>query len=238
MAATRRVAISQSNYIPWKGYFDLIRSVDLFLLYDEVQYTRRDWRNRNRIKTPAGVRWLSIPLQAKGNYYARIDAMLIADRDWARGHWDRLRTAYREAPAFAEVEAEIRSWYREVAAAARLSDVNRALIEAVNAWLGIGTPVRFSTELDAERPEDPTARLVALCRAAEATEYVSGPAARAYLDEAAFADAGIRVRWADYGGYPEYPQLHPPFAHDVTVLDLLFHAGRDANRLMKGTVLA
>jgi hypothetical protein len=238
MVDSRRVAISQSNYIPWKGYFDLIRSVDLFLIYDEVQYTRRDWRNRNRIKTAAGPRWLSVPLHVKGRYHARIDEMEISDPAWARAHWDTLRNAYRHAPEFARLEPQVRDWYRTVDGMTRLTDVNLALLRAVLDELGIGTPIRRSTDVAADRPEDPTLRLVSLCAAAGATEYVSGPAARAYLDERAFEREGIRVRWADYSGYPAYPQVHPPFVHDVTILDLLFHAHTDPNRFMKPTVLA
>jgi hypothetical protein len=234
-----RVAIVQSNYIPWKGYVDLIRSVDLFLLYDEVQYTRRDWRNRNRIKTASGVRWLTIPLQTAGNYHARIDEMTVSDPGWADSHWSALEQAYRHAPAFDELGPVVRGWYESVAGMARLSDINRALLEHVIATLRISTPLRLSTAVEVERPEDPTLRLRALCEAVGATEYVSGPAARSYLDEQAFANAGIAVRWADYGGYPEYDQVHAPFEHGVTILDLLLHAGaQGANALMKPTVLA
>ncbi len=232
-----RVAIVQSNYIPWKGYFDLIRSVDLFLLYDEVQYTRRDWRNRNRIKSSGGTRWLSIPLRVKGRYEARIDEMEVSDRSWADRHWETLRHAYRGAPAFAEYEDRVRGWYETVASLDRLSDINRRLLEALCSELGIVTRLMASTDVEVERPGDATRRLATLCQAVGATEYVSGPAARDYLDQAVFEGAGITVRWADYAGYPVYDQVHPPFEHAVTALDPLFHAGATVGALLKPTVV-
>ncbi|HEU4656674.1 MAG TPA: WbqC family protein [Capillimicrobium sp.] len=233
--AGRRVAIVQSNYIPWKGYFDLVAGVDLFVLLDEVQYTKRDWRNRNRIKTAQGAQWLTVPVQVKGRYHQRIDETLVSDAAWAERHWATLTHAYRAAPHFAAYAGALQAAYEAAGRHERLSDVNRTLLEAVMPLLGVDTPLRFSTEL--ERPEmgpdvDPTQRLVDLCVAAGATEYVSGPAARAYLDPAPFEAHGVRVRWASYDGYPEYPQPHPPFRHDVTVLDLLFSTGPDAGRYL------
>src|SRR5438046_4323553 len=94
----RKAAIVQSNYIPWKGYFDLIRRVDEFILYDDVQYTRRDWRNRNLIKTPQGLRWLTIPVEVKGKYYQSIRDTKIADPVWAASHWQTIVHNYGRAP--------------------------------------------------------------------------------------------------------------------------------------------
>src|SRR5476649_1345067 len=99
----KRVAIVQSNYIPWKGYFDLIDSVDEFILYDDAQYTKRDWRNRNRIKTPGGCKWLSVPIQVKSKYLQKVKDAKIARSDWAATHWKTLQMAYAKAPAFREV---------------------------------------------------------------------------------------------------------------------------------------
>lgn len=234
---SRRVAVVQSNYIPWKGYFDLIASVDLFVLLDEVQYTKRDWRNRNRIKTPSGPRWLTVPVQVKGRYHQRIDETVVSDPGWAERHWATLEGAYRETPHLGEYADELRAAYEAVSGFERLSDINRALIERTITLLGIDTPVVFSTDLERGAPgdqADATLRLVDICVAAEAGEYVSGPAARAYLDTAPFDAAGIGVRWASYEGYTEYPQPHPPFRHDVTALDLLFCTGSDAPRHMLG----
>ena len=216
--------------MPWKGYFDAINAVDEFILLDEVQYTRRDWRNRNRIKAPDGLRWLTIPVEVKGRYHQRIDETMIADPEWGPKHWATLRQAYRRSPHFAAVEQRIAPLYLE-RRFERLSDANRAFIEVIAGWLGISTAIRWSTEYETGGVRDE--RILELCRAAGASEYVSGPAAKAYLDEAQFAAAGVRVLWMDYSGYPEYPQPVPPFEHGVTILDLLFATGDDAPAFMK-----
>ena len=220
----------QSNYIPWKGYFDLIASVDEFLLYDTVQYTRRDWRNRNRIKTAQGPRWLTIPVRTKGRYLQRVDEVEVGDPGWARRHWRSLVHHYTAADCFHLYRERFEDLYLG-RPDSRLSDVNRRFLSAVCELLGITTPLRRLDEDGGE--EDATARLVALCRRAGAGEYLSGPAARSYLDERRFTEAGISVSYMDYSGYPEHPRLHPPFEHSVTVLDLLFNAGTDSHRYMK-----
>jgi hypothetical protein len=227
----KSVAIVQSNYIPWKGYFDLIARVDEFILYDDMQYTRRDWRNRNRIKTQHGVQWLTIPVDVKGKYYQAIKDTLISERGWARSHWQTLQHAYGRAPYFAEYRERFAELYARAGALTRLSDVNHLFLAALCEMLGIHT--RISWSMNYRLSDGRTERLVELCRQAGATEYVSGPAARAYMDESCFAAAGIGIAYMDYGGYPEYPQLYPPFEHGVTVADLLFHTGADAPAFMK-----
>jgi hypothetical protein len=227
---SKRIAISQSNYIPWKGYFDTIHAVDEFVLYDDVQYTRRDWRNRNKIKTANGAVWLTIPVQVKGKYLQKIKDTLISDAGWAKTHWRSLEHAYGRAPCFDTLAPEFHELYERLPGD-RLSDINRAWIETICRLLGIKTKLSWSGDYHLE--EDRNQRLISVCKQAGATDYYSGPAAKDYLDEAAFAKEGIRVHWVDYGGYPEYPQLHPPFDHYVSVLDLLFNVGSDAPRYMK-----
>jgi len=225
----KRVAIVQSSYIPWKGYFDLIAAVDEFVLYDDVQYTRRDWRNRNRIKTPLGLQWLTVPVRVKGRYHQAIRDTEIDGTAWATSHLAAMQQNYARAPFYAAVSGEIAPAYR--APPARLSELNRVLIETVCRYLGIATPIRASDEL--ALAGDRSQRLANLCAALGAGEYVSGPSAKAYLDEAEFTRRGMTVRWFDYDGYPEYPQLWGPFEHRVTILDLLFNCGPDAPRYMR-----
>jgi hypothetical protein len=224
-----RIAIVQSNYIPWKGYFDLIASVDEFVLYDDVQYTRRDWRNRNRIKTPSGPQWLSIPVASKGKYLEAIKDITVSEPDWSRRHWQTLLAHYSRAAGFAACRDPFEEAYRG-AQDPHLSVINRRLIEAACGVLGIGTRLSWSMDYPAEGER--SQRLLGICRQAGATEYLSGPSARAYLDEALFASHGIAVSYMDYSGYPEYPQLHPPFVHEVTVLDLIFNLGPRARDFM------
>ena len=226
----KRIAILQSNYIPWKGYFDLIAHVDEFILYDDMQYTRRDWRNRNLIKTPQGTRWLTIPVLVKGKYHQRIRDTLIDGSDWATLHWKTLCQNYRKAPHFDDIAAWLEPLYAREHHT-HLSALNRRFIEAVCAWLGIRT--RISTSADYTLNEGRTERLVDLCRQAGGTEYVSGPAARDYLDETLFAQANIGLHWFDYDGYEPYPQLWGDFVHGVSILDLLFNCGHDAPRFMR-----
>jgi hypothetical protein len=226
----KRVAIVQSCYIPWKGYFDLINSVDEFVLYDDRQFTRRDWRNRNRIKTPQGTQWLTIPVEVKGRYHQRIDQTVISEPDWADRHWKTLEHNYRAAPAFEVYGAEVEALYCGMIDR-RLSIVNRTFLEALCGLLGIETRLSWSTDYQADGSK--TERLVSLCRAAGGTTYLSGPSAREYMDEAFFDEAGIALEYFEYSGYPEYPQLHPPFDHAVTVLDLLFNTGAEAPQYLK-----
>ena len=229
----KRVAIVQSSYIPWKGYFDLIASADEFVLLDEVQYTKRDWRSRNRIKTANGPLWLSVPVEVKGRYEQRMCDTRVADRQWAEKHWRTIRASYARAPHFRRYQDELECLFTD-ALHDRLSDVNHALIAGLCRILGIGTPLTWSMDYKAEG--DRTGRLVSICRQAGATEYLSGPAAKTYIDEAQFSAAGITVMYADYSRYPEYPQLYPPFDHHVTVIDLLVHTGSEARTFMTGCV--
>lgn len=230
MAAGKRVAIVQSNYIPWKGYFDLINCVDEFILFDDVQYTRRDWRNRNRIKTPQGVAWLTIPVNVKGRYEQRIDEVTVSDPGWAGTHWKTIHQNYASASCFDECAGAIEAAYRSLRSEL-LTDINRQLLGSLCELVGIDTPLKRSSEYATEGRK--SERLVNLCLAAGATEYLSGPAAKAYLDEGAFSDAGIGLSWFDYGGYPEYEQPYPPFEHSVSIVDLLFSTGADAPKYMK-----
>lgn len=226
----KRIAVVQSNYLPWKGYFDLIRRSEEFILYDDVQYTRRDWRNRNRVKTPTGLQWVTIPVEVKGKYHQRIRDTRISDPTWGSKHWAIFKHNYARAPFFEK--------YREIfepiylgPLPPMLSDVNRLLIDTICPLIGIDTPIRWSSEF--ELAEGRSERLLQICLAAGATEYLSGPAAKGYLDEGMFAAAGVNVVWMDYSGYPTYPQLFGEFEHGVTILDLLFNVGPDAPQYMK-----
>ncbi|WP_295442936.1 WbqC family protein [uncultured Thiodictyon sp.] len=226
----KKVAILQSNYIPWKGYFDMIAAVDEFILYDDMQYTRRDWRNRNQIKTPHGVRWLTVPVVVKGKYHQKIRETEIDGTEWAATHWKTIVQSYRRAPYFTEIATWLEPIYlRE--SFDHISTLNRRLIEAVCEYLGIKTTITNSwdyTLLDGK-----TERLADLCAQAGGTEYVSGPAARNYVDEPVFRNLGLKLTWFDYLGYPEYPQLWGEFTHGVTILDLLFNCGPEARGYMR-----
>ena len=226
----KKVAIVQSNYLPWKGYFDLIAAVDEFIVFDDVQYTRRDWRNRNLIKTPKGTEWLSVPVKTKGNYHQAIRDIEIDGTAWALAHWKALQLNYQRAPFYEEVAALLEPSLR-ARQHSHLSKLNQDIIQAICRYLGVRTTISSSSayELLVGKNE----RLAHLCSQSGATEYISGPSARNYLEESAFTERGINVAWFDYDDYPEYPQLWGAFNHHVTILDLLFNCGKDAPRYMK-----
>lgn len=226
----KTVAIVQSNYVPWRGYFDLIAAVDEFILYDEVQYTKHDWRNRNLIKTPQGRQWLTVPVKSRGLLGQSVRQAEIAGRGWAAKHWKSLEANYRRAPHFDAVAALLRPVYLE-RQHGHLSALNRQLIELVCRTLGITT--RITDARDYRLEGDRNERLVGLCRQAGAARYLSGPAARSYLDERCFAEGGVAVAWFDYDGYAEYPQLWGPFEPRVSVLDLLFNCGPRAAQYLR-----
>ena len=221
--------ITQSNYIPWKGYFDSINKVDELVLYDQVQYTRRDWRNRNRIKAQNGLKWLTVPVQVKGKYYQPINQTVVADAGWGKQHWKTLLHNYRKAPFFDKYADALESIYLDTRT--NLSEINATFIRFICDALGIETVIRDST--DFELHEGKNERLISICEQSGVTDYYSGPAAKTYIDEDLFASHGIAVHWLDYDGYPEYDQLYGPFEHSVTILDLLFSVGDDAPSFMK-----
>ncbi|MDX9670479.1 MULTISPECIES: WbqC family protein [unclassified Pseudomonas] len=226
----KKVAILQSNYIPWKGYFDMIASVDEFILFDDMQYTRRDWRNRNQIKTPQGVQWLTVPVLVKGKYHQKIKDTEIDGSEWAAAHWKSLLQNYSRAPHFQEVSEWLEPLYMNNSYAT-ISELNQNFIQAICDYLKIATTLTRSS--DYTLIEGKTERLADLCAQAGGTEYISGPAARDYIDEQIFGARNIKLTWYDYAGYPEYPQLWGEFTHGVTILDLLFNCGKNSHRQMR-----
>lgn len=220
----KSVVVLQSNYIPWKGYFDLIHDADLFVFYDDLQYTKNDWRNRNKIKAAGGPEWITIPAGSDTNRL--ICEVEFKDATWQQKHWKTIVQNYRNSPYFERYRSFFedfylgRRWYN-------LSEMNQYLIRQVAvAFLGIRTKFRDSREfkLSGQKQE----RLLELVTRAGAERYVSGPAAKSYIEPERFAAANIDLVWKDYSGYPEYPQRFPPFEHGVSILDLLFNVGPDA----------
>lgn len=227
----KKIAIIQSNYIPWKGYFDIINSVDEFILYDDMQYTRRDWRNRNKIITYKGMQWLTIPVEVKGKYHQKINETRISDPKWAKKHWATIIHNYHNAPYFDYYKELFENLYLGINET-MLSQVNYIFITAINDIFGIKTTIRWSSEFDLV--EGKTEKLLEICKSLGATEYLSGSSAKAYLDESLFIQNGICVKWVDYTGYPEYQQQHShPFQHGITILDLIFNTGEKAINYMK-----
>ncbi|RME19521.1 MAG: hypothetical protein D6799_01100 [Bacteroidetes bacterium] len=231
----KKIIITQSNYIPWKGYFDGMALVDEFVLYDDMQYTRRDWRNRNLIKTPQGLQWLTIPVEVKGKFYQKIRDTKVSDKKWAKEHLKAIRFNYAKARCFKEVFPFLESIYMEAEKLEYLSEINFLFLRNIKDYLGIFTPMKFCWEYPYNIEQDRNRRLIEICKLAGATDYYSGPAAKNYMDEQLFLQEGIRVHWLDYSGYSEYEQLYPPFEHGVSIIDLLLNEGKDAVKFLKNT---
>lgn len=217
----KKIAILQSNYIPWRGYFDLINQVDVFVIYDEVQYTKNDWRNRNIIKTPNGPLWLTIPVRQQ-NLEQKINETQVSLNNWNIKHWNAIKANYTKAPYFKQFEERFKELYLGMDTDL-LSEINWKFIFAINDILGIKTQIIDSLSLDLRGNKNE--RLVDAVLKLNGTHYLSGPSAKNYLDTKLFEENNIQLEWMDYEGYSEYQQLYPPFTNQVTVLDSIFNIG-------------
>jgi hypothetical protein len=225
----KKVAILQSNYIPWKGYFDLINSVDEFIFYDEVQYTKNDWRNRNKIKTSNGVDWLTIPVGQKIN--RKINEVYIEDFTWQKKHWQKIFQNYKCAPYFEEVSDLLKPLYFNKVFK-NLSEINYHFIKKIMDYLNIKTKLSYSTDYDTCNGKNE--KLIDLCLQTNANIYVSGMKAKNYLNTELFLNNNLAIEWFDYSFYPSYVQQWGEFYHEVSIIDLLFNCGPKSIFFMKG----
>ena len=226
----KSIAIVQSNYLPWIGYFHLVNSVDEFVLYDEVQYTRGDWRNRNRIGTPSGIQWLTIPLKTKGNYFEPICSMEVSKDDWSNAHWKSLSRNYRRSSHFDEIASEFEPLYKSLDMNL-LSEINLAIMSHILKNIGSSTVLSDSRSYDSGQGR--TQRLLGICLASGASKYVSGPAARSYLDQDLFEKHGVEVEYFSYPPYPAYAQVWGEFVPNLSIIDVLFNCGWDLGRFFE-----
>ena len=221
--------ILQPSYIPWRGYFHQIQKADVFVFYDDVQYDEHGWRNRNRVKTPAGTKWLTIPVLSKGCHtnHSTIDSMRINwARKWNVDHWGTLRQSYGKAPFFGRYAAMLEDLYSRHPES--LADYTIEFTVLLAEQLGI-RHTRFVRSSTLGATGAKTDRLVQVLKAVGATHYISGPSAKSYLEEEKLREAGISLEYMVYD-YPEYTQLYPPYDPYVSVLDLLFMVGPEAAR--------
>jgi len=226
-----RVGVIQSSYIPWRGYFDFIASVDLFVIYDDVQFSMGSWRNRNQFKTRNGLKWLTVPVQAKAGGLP-IDQVRIARtmKPWQEAHRNFLRDALMPAP-FSDVALSL--WERAISGQDILiSQLNIRLTRILCGYFGIVTPLAIARDYPTTGAK--SARLISLLREVGATIYLSGPSAKGYLDEEAFRQNGIRLEYKSYD-YPPYPQLWGEYEGAVSVLDLIANCGPGSRRLLQST---
>jgi hypothetical protein len=220
-----KAAVLQSNYIPWKGYFDMINDVELFVFYDEVQYTKNDWRNRNKIYSKQGLSWISVPVEYTFGQTI-IETKIKNTQNWQQDHWNKLQNAYKKAP-FWDMYKDFffdvyfnKKWEN-------LYELNRYLIINISKeFLGIKTEFADSRDFNSEGQK--AEKLLSLLKAMDVTDYVSGPAAKDYISDEEFNTRGINVTWKDYSGYKEYKQIKEPFEHGVSIVDVLFNTGKEA----------
>lgn len=222
------ISILQSNYVPWKGYFDLIAQSDVFVIYDEVQYTKNDWRNRNIIKTQNGAQWLTIAVK-QNSLNQKIYETEVLKFNWYKKHMNALQASYGKSKYFKDYRDIFFEIYEKKEM--NLSSINKLFIEAICKVLNIQTRIIDSRtlELIGDRQE----RLINACEKLNANTYLTGSAAKSYLEEDKFNNKGIKVEWMNYSGYSEYSQLYPPFVHEVSILDLIFNEGPNARSFLK-----
>lgn len=227
-----RALVTQSNYIPWKGYFDNMALSDVFVTYDSVQFTKRDWRNRNQIKTPNGIVWLTIPVQVKGKFEQSVRETRVSDLDWSRKHLDSIRANYRQAAGYSEMKEWLEALYRNCNSE-WLSEINSYFLKEITSFLGIN--IEFRSDSEFVISGDRTERLVSVCKQVSATEYMTGPAAKNYIDESKFEREGVKIVYSVYDGYATYDQIHGTFTHQVSILDLILNTGSRASDYLKYT---
>jgi hypothetical protein len=226
----RTLVALQPGYLPWLGFFDQMRRADVFVYYDDVQFDKHGWRNRNRVKAPHGPYWLTVPVRLSGFGKPLIkDVEIDRTAPWVRKHVGTIKQFYRSAPYLRRYLPELedvlgRTWER-------LIDLNLAVAALLCRWLGIASVMALSSRLgiEGERSE----RLVALCRHFGATRYLSGDAARSYLRVDLFERDGIAVEWQNYA-HPTYPQQHGPFVPYLSALDLVLNCGDESATILIG----
>ncbi|RPH60478.1 MAG: hypothetical protein EHM81_06170 [Chloroflexi bacterium] len=221
------VVILQPSYIPWRGYFHQVAKADLFIFYDDVQYDKHGWRNRNQIKTAQGKHWLTIPVHSAGASHGLsiLDVKIDWARPWAANHWKALAFSYAKAPYFHQYASLLEPFYQRHDTL--LADFTIDTTIAIARELGI-SHTRFirSSEIPGIDGQK-TDRLIQILTRVGTTHYISGPSAKGYIEEDKFAQAGITLEYMSYN-YREYPQIYPPYDWQVSIVDLLFMTGPGA----------
>jgi hypothetical protein len=219
-----RTVVLQSNYLPWRGYFDLIQTADQFVFYDEVQYTKNDWRNRNRLRGKNGSFWITIPIE-KESVRRKISEVALPDSDWQNLHYRSICQSYASAPHRKEIDLLIEDIYQK-SQWRSLGEMNQYVIRRISDELGLKT--KFIDSKDLLLEGDRENRLLSVLKQVDASEYVSGPSAKDYLlpFENHFSEEGVPITYHDYSTYRQYEQLSSPFDGFVSIVDLLVNVPR------------
>lgn len=223
-----RVAILQPSYLPWLGYIEQMAFVDTFVYLDDVQYTKGDWRNRNRIKTRQGAAWLTVPVRKSPTATLILDTRIDQTTDWQRSHLNLLREHYGRAPFFDD-------WYPRLekhlnGGHGYLAELAIALVNDIAQYLGLTMQTVRSSDFGITAT-DKNRRLIALCKNVGADVLYDGKAAEHFIDRQQFRREGIDVIFQNYR-HPEYRQSYPPFVPYLSVVDLLFHHGPASREIL------
>jgi hypothetical protein len=233
--AARRAAIMQPTFLPWCGYFALMDAVDLFVFLDDVQFDKRSWQQRNRIKTPQGPLWLTVPVLTKGRRGQTIaQAEIQPEAKFPDAMWRTIEMNFAKAPYAGRYLPALQDILRSQDH--RLCDLNIAIIDWMAGEFGIATPTVCASDTPVTSAK--ADRLVALCQAQGVSHYLSPPGSKAYLEASdAFETAGIALDYFDYT-HPEYTQLYGAFEPYMTALDLLLNEGPEAGRILRSGIAA
>lgn len=225
-----RIGIIQSNYIPWRGYFDFIDDVDLFIFHDDLQNTKRDWRNRNLIKTQAGPKWLTVPVKYQRTSQLICETEIDYSKDWQSQHINKIRGNYAKAPFVRDVLEIMSEGFstREK----NISQLNIRLLKCICLYLNIKTPLARSMDYDMRGTK--TERLIHLLKQVGASIYLAGPTSEGYLEKALFIENGIKLEYKTYS-YEPYPQPYGDFDGAVSIVDLIANCGQGSRKVLKST---
>ena len=226
------VTIHQPQFLPWLGYFDKVDRSDVFCLLDTVQYKKNEFQNRNKIKTSQGWQWLTVPVTYR--FPQRIYEVGVNQTvDWQRKHLRSLETSYGKAPFFEAYSARFEEFYQQ--SYEMLVDVNVASLELLMELLGLERKVILASSLKVNT-EDPTLRLVKICKALGGDAYLSGKDGAKYMDLDTFHSHQLELVFQDFN-HPEYPQCYGPFEPNLSVVDLLFNCGPESLAIIREALI-
>lgn len=226
------VSIHQPHYHPWIGYFDKIAKSDVFVYLDNVQYKKREFQNRNKIRTLDGWGWITVPVITKGRYYQKMSNVEVDNSiDWTKSHWEIINENYKSAKHFSEHEKFFKKIYSTVWG--KLIDLNLKINEYLFKAFQINTRIYFESQLDISSTS--TERIIQICKKLNADEYLTGQGAKDYLDESLFEKEGIKLSWQEFT-HPVYEQAYKGFEPYMSIIDLLFNKGNESVSIIQGGI--
>lgn len=227
------ITIVQPCFIPWLGYFEQIEIGDVFIYLDDVQYTKKDWRNRNRLKTPNGIKNIHVPVQKTNRDTLIKDVLISYNEPWQDTIENKLTEWYKKAPFFNDIMQVIMPVIR--LSHTKLVDLNYELNNAIMEYIGISTPIRFSSEVP-KTTQDKNERIIEICNYFKGDLLYDGKSAENFIDQKQFNDCGVTVIFQDYKHSP-YKQMHGEFEEYVSIVDLMMNEGKNSKAVIMSSPL-